>query len=452
MKFQKMEQKLPDIIKTLPEPIRAVVEKMETIEEKKMAIYASSVIAGSLMPHVHINYDNKINYPALMLLISYPPASGKGKLAMLVSLVSKIVGEQIADNMSAIKQYRSQLKLAERLIKKGEKVEFPDKPRTPLLLIPANTTSSKLIEQMSENRDEMMALLFETETDAITNIMGTKFGLDNSMIFRKVYHHESISQMRKTNDEHFEITNPKMAIVLTGTHSQIPRLFQSNQDGLLSRFIIVMGDAPLIWKDVNPCEECRPLDEFFNQLASEFYLIYQFFKTRKVEVKLTDYQWTSLNNMGKIWITESNYEGGEYAVSLAKRHANMVARLAMIFTMLRYYKSNDSLSTVYCSDQDYLNAEFLLEQSFQSSMELFKQLPGEQIVGHEILSEFFELLPNEFEAKELAPLAKILDKHPRTLERMLERLVKLKWVWRVKRGKYKKQDMTGLTEESDSNY
>jgi hypothetical protein len=52
----------------------------------------------------------------------------------------------------------------------------------PILLISANTTSSKLTEQLAENNGEMMALLFETETDAMTNMMGNKFEGDNSMI------------------------------------------------------------------------------------------------------------------------------------------------------------------------------------------------------------------------------------------------------------------------------
>ena len=37
----------------LPEPIKEIVQVMETDEEKQMALYASLAIAGSLMPLVH---------------------------------------------------------------------------------------------------------------------------------------------------------------------------------------------------------------------------------------------------------------------------------------------------------------------------------------------------------------------------------------------------------------
>ena len=440
---------LDRIINGLPEPLKTVVNQMETMEEKKMALYASTVIAGSIMPHGWINYDNKINHPALMLLISYPPASGKGKLALLIKLVDAIATEQQELNRAAMKKYRTSMRHFEKSLRKGEEAVIPEKPPTPLLVIPANTTSAKLTEQLSENCGQMMALLFETETDALTNMMGNRFGVDNSMILRKVYHHETISQMRKTNDEHLEVRKPKMAIVVTGTPSQIPKLFHSVRDGLFSRFMIVTGGSPVVWKDVDPCDGCHPLDEKFAELASEFHRIYHFFKSKKVEVRFTEYQWTCLNNMGKIWLTESVEQGGEYAVSISKRHGNMIARVAVILTLLRYYNEGSSAEMVYCADYDYNTAQAIVEHSFENSLELFKQMPGEEIPMIKELTEFFDYLPMEFQTKEIVPLEKTLGVSKRTVERMLKRLLDMKWIEQIKKGKYRKVDMTGLSDVSD---
>jgi hypothetical protein len=429
----------------LPEPIKEIVQVMETDEEKQMALYASLAIAGSLMPLVHINYGGKQNYPALMLLISYPPASGKGKLSSLLLLLRRIMDEQLELKNKALRNYNAEKIAAERKLKKGEPAEIPERPKTPILVIPANTTSSKLTEQLAENSGKMMMLLFETETDAITNMMTSKYGIDNSMILRKVYHHEAISQMRKTNDEHLEVATPKMVIVLTGTPSQIPRLFHSNQDGLISRFLIVTGNAPLVWKSVQPCDSCKTVEEQFAGIGDTFYSIYQFFKNRKVEVKLTPIQWAALDAKGANWITLCESEGGEYAVSLAKRHANMIARMATIFTMLRYYHAKSSSAIEFCSDEDYQLAEFLGEQSLACSLELFKSLPGEQVTGGESLEEFYRVLPNSFSKKELAPLIKTLGKSLRTIERMLKRLVEQKRVELIKPGQYKKVSVAELT-------
>jgi hypothetical protein len=116
---------LDRIINGLPEPLKTVVNQMETMEEKKMALYASTVIAGSIMPHGWINYDNKINHPALMLLISYPPASGKGKLALLIKLVDAIATEQQELNRAAMKKYRTSMRHFEKSLRKGEEAVMP---------------------------------------------------------------------------------------------------------------------------------------------------------------------------------------------------------------------------------------------------------------------------------------------------------------------------------------
>ncbi|MFM7359265.1 MAG: hypothetical protein ACKO1T_11915, partial [Sediminibacterium sp.] len=146
----------------------------------------------------------------------------------------------------------------------------------------------------------------------------------------------------------------------------------------------------------------------------------------------------SLNTKGEGWIQLCFNEAGENAVSLAKRHANMIARMAMIFTMLRYYQAKKSNPVEFCSDEYYQIAEYLGELSLSCSLELFKQLPGEQVTGSETLEEFYRLLPSSFNKKELAPLEKSMGKSMRTIERMLKRLVDTKRVEQIKPGYYKK--------------
>jgi hypothetical protein len=213
--------------------------------------------------------------------------------------------------------------------------------------------------------------------------------------------------------------------------------------------MIVTGGSPVVWKDVDPCDGCHPLDEKFAELASEFHRIYHFFKSKKVEVRFTEYQWTCLNNMGKIWLTESVEQGGEYAVSISKRHGNMIARVAVILTLLRYYNEGSSAEMVYCADFDYNTAQAIVEHSFENSLELFKQMPGEEIPMIKELTEFFDYLPMEFQTKEIVPLEKTLGVSKRTVERMLKRLLDMKWIEQIKKGKYRKVDMTGLSDVSD---
>lgn len=438
-------------INDLPDLVKGTVNLMESPQEKYMGLYATSVLTGALMPHVWTNYDGNMNYPALMLLVSFPPAAGKGKLALLPLVLKKINDELRTTNNRLMKKYLMELKAYEKEKKTGNPPLPPEKPRLQLLLIPANTTSSKLTEQLAENNGEMMALLFETETDALTNMMQNKFGGDNSMIFRKVFHHEQISQMRKNNSEHLEVLNPKMAIVITGTPSQIPRLFHSNQDGLLSRYTIITGTASVVWKDVEPCETCVPLNTLFEQKADVYYKLFKFFKDRRVEVKFTKPQWKLLNETGAKRLEHSNVEGGENATSLAKRHGNMTVRLAGIFTMVRYFESGLSGDVVLCNDQDFQIALWMAEQSYQCCIELFKDLPGEKSDLDERMEEMYDNLPQKFKTKELAPLYKSLNLSKRTAERILNKLKKAGRLTSLRKGEYEKVLVAELTDGGLSN-
>ena len=447
MKYQEDNYNLFAAINDLPDLLKGTVNLMESPQEKYMGLYATTVLTGSLMPHVWTNYDGKMNNPALMLLVSFPPAAGKGKLALL-PLVLKIINEELrATNNHLMKTYRMELKEYEKNKKAGNLTHPPEKPRLPILLIPANTTSSKLTEQLAENNGDMMALLFETETDALTNMMGNKFGGDNSMIFRKIFHHEQISQMRKNNSEHLEVINPKMAIVISGTPSQVPKLFHSNQDGLLSRFMIISGTASIVWKDVQPCDTCVPLNTLFEEKAADYYKLFKFFKDRNVEVKFTNEQWIILNATGAKRLEHSNIEGGENATSIAKRHGNMTIRLAAIFTMVRYFENDLSSDVIVCSDQDFQIASWMAERSYECCIELFKDLPGEKSVDGDRLEEFFGMLPTFFQRRELSPLEKSMNISNSSMSRLLKKLVDNGRLATTKKGVYEKIEMTFLTDD-----
>lgn len=432
-------------INDLPDLLKETVNLMESPQEKYMSLFATTVVTGSLMPYVWTNYDGKVNHPALMLSVSFPPAAGKGKLALLPLVLKKINDELRETNNHLMKTYRMEVKEYEKNKKAGNLTPPPEKPRLPILLIPANTTSSKLTEQLAENNGQMTALLFETETDAMTNMMGNKFGGDNSMIFRKVFHHEQISQMRKSDSEHLDVLNPKMAIVLTGTPSQVPRLFHSNQDGMLSRFMTISGTASIVWKDVQPCETCVPLNTLFEEKAAAYYKLYQYFKERNVEVKFTNEHWNLLNETGARRLEHSNIEGGENATSIPKRHANMTIRIATILTMVRYFQNQLTSNIILCNDQDFQIASWMAEESYQCSIELFKDLPGEKNEGDERLEEMFDMLPIQFKPKELAPLCKSLNISKRTAERMLDKLKKAGRLTSVKKGEYEKVLVADVT-------
>ena len=440
-------ERLFQAVNGLPATLHSVLEEFETPTEKQMALYAVTGLTSALMPHVWVNYADAKNYLPVMVLISFPPGSGKGKLALLVNLIRGIVKEQMEENRQLRARYKRQEKSYEKSLKTGNPLEMPDKPPYRLLLVPGNITSAKLTEQLSENDGDMVLLIFESEIDALSNMMGNpQFGKDTSMMLRKVFHSETISLMRKGGD-HYDISAPKLAIVITGTHSQLPSLFNTNKDGLISRFLVVMGDAPLIWKDVQPCDTCEPANTHFDGLATKFSELYWYFKDRTVEFKLMQEHWDVINEFGENRLKESFEEAGENATSIAKRHALMIARIAGILSMVRYFEAQSTSEVHYCDDIDFDTALWMAKESYECSLRMLESLPGEKSAGDDRSEEFFGMLPSFFQRRELSPIEKSLKISDSTVNRLLKKLVGSGRLVTPKKGFYKKVDLTDLTDD-----
>jgi hypothetical protein len=431
---------LEELIEQLPPILRQCIKLLDNYEEQKIATYAVITLAGSLMPHVEINYDGSINHPQLMLLISYPPASGKGKLNHLLELINSIDLEINEQSLRVARKYKSDYDFYKSNIKKGARIEEPERPNQPMYLIPGNTTSSKLMQQLAENGESQVGLIFETETDALANMLGSTHGIDNSMMLRKVFHHESISQMRKTNNEHLAVSRPKLSIIVSGTPSQIPKLFSSNSDGLFSRFMIVSGTSPIVWKDVKPTVGSLPLSLQFKGLSLNFYLMWQHYIAHKsLNITFSESQWKTLNDQGDYLQSICLEEGGENAVSIARRHMNMLARIASILTALRHYESRSTEIEMECSSTDFYIALGLSEHSFYQALDLFKVLPGEVTKQPKRAMELYHKLPDiVFTTYQIQDIIAEMNVGIRMIQRYIRQLISDGYLIEISKNRYKK--------------
>ena len=134
-----------------------------------MCLYSTITLTGSLMPYVKINYDNKINYPALMLLAIFPPASGKGSLPLIRKLGQKIDNELRQDYTDKMRQYNTDLAIFNKAIKNGALCLPPIEPKQVLFIAPGDTTAARLGKQISENGMEQFLAMFETEADVLSD-------------------------------------------------------------------------------------------------------------------------------------------------------------------------------------------------------------------------------------------------------------------------------------------
>ncbi len=443
-----VEAQLDNIIETTPVLVSKGIVRNSFVE-KSITLFSTSIVASSTMPFVRFNYDNKWNAPALYLLAVFPASAGKGAASLSKVLLSKINDHILTEYNQLLVFYKEAI----REYRKNPNGIPPERPKLKLVLAPGNTSSAKLIEMLADIDGSETLTLFETEIDVVGVSASGEFGNMNSSIFRQAFHHESISKMIKKDGEVQIANNPKLSIVLTGTANQVGKLLHSNADGLFSRFLVLLGDSELLWKNTQPCSDCPVQDDVFNALADEYFEAWTYFKTKQIEIKFTQVQWDAIQAFGKYYLMNAYHFSGESAVSIPKRHALMICRLATIFTAFRHYEQKSESAEIYCSDVDFGNALWMIEFSLYCGLKLFKSLPGEANESKVVdtKSKFIQMLPDEFSSDDLKEYYSSLALSERTVSRWIKQFVEAGFLERVKPGHFKKTGMAAVAMASTEN-
>jgi hypothetical protein len=187
--------------------------------------------------------------------------------------------------------------------------------------------------------------------------------------------------------------------------------------------MIVTGNSSLVWEDVRPTPGKRSLDEVFAELGKNFTVLFDYFKDKNLEIQFSSYQWDKINSVGEDYMIHSVEEAGDYASSIAKRHANMLCRIAAIFTAVRHFESKSTSEVLYCNGADFETALWLIDQSAKNALEVFKQLGG-YTKGSTKKDAFFKAMPETFVLSEVEHIYAELKIKKRSANRYVEQLLK----------------------------
>ena len=80
--------------------------------------------------------------------------------------------------------------------------------------IPANSSVSALLKVMDEY--EGRGIVFATEMDTLTQTLRAAYGHFGDIV-RCIFEHETVSQLRRQNNEFIEIRNPRIAMLLSAS-------------------------------------------------------------------------------------------------------------------------------------------------------------------------------------------------------------------------------------------
>ena len=357
-------------------------------------------------------FPHHVYGPELMTMVLAPAASGKGIMNY---------GKQLLQGIE------------------DEHGEF--------IFLPANTSAAALMSylQMLKGRGIMMA----TEIDTLSKALGSTTG-GFSDVLRCMFEHETISKLRKGQEELIEIPDPHFSVLISGTFNQLKPLIKSRENGLMSRFAsyVVKQTQDFddrVWLDAE--EGAVPQEVvLYQQLSKEISQRYAWMKKSKhyCYFYLTDAQRKSITRMFRgMYETLRPAFGNEFD-SILKRMPVIMKRIGMILTGFRLDMSQALPERVVCSDDDFQTMMLMGHKLLLHSAMMYQMLPtskdaapGE--IGHSLIQkQFFQMLPTDFTKQDAIKSAEVLGIAKSTMGEWLKKFTESAHIERVAHGQYHK--------------
>ena len=401
---------LPDkIYQHLPKLLTETCALFSEGIEKDIFLLSALTVLSACAPNIEGVYFNRKLSAHMFLFITGPSASGKGTMIWSRYLAQAIHEEMFKQSSLAHAEYLKELENYENL-PKTQKVGLakPEEPPRKMLFIPANSSSSALTQLLSEN--DFRGIIFETEADTLSNTAKQDWG-DSTDIFRKAFHHENTSMARRTNREMIEITNPHLAICLSGTPKQVHNLMPDVENGLFSRFMYYAFEDTRGF--LNPFVSYQPIDyqSFFTQKGNEVFCLYEKLSklAKPINFKLTDAQGLKFTNYFQTLLDKNKMLLSRDLDANTKRLGVITFRIAMVLTALRLMEleiGNPYPLTMVCSNQDFDTAMTIATTLESHAVAVYQQMPKVTMKGRRL--SFYEKLPQSFTRKEYLQVAKEL--------------------------------------------
>lgn len=438
---------LPDeIFDTLPHFIRNLCESFKDQRERDVLFLSIIGILSAGLTRLKGTYKDKTVYSNLFIYIVAPAASNKGVMGFAREMGLSYHKQLLQESELLDAEYKIQLDQYQ-ISKKSKNAAIPPKP--PVMrkfFIAGNSSAAAMLRQLKDNGGQ--GIICESEGDTVGNMFKQDWG-NFSEILRKAFHHEYLSVNRRDRDDCHEIDSPRLSLVITSTPEQVASIIKSAENGLFSRMLFyVFGTRPE-WIDILLAEDEMNLSDHFYNMGTTLKHIIETFSKDDVKFDMEPHQIALLNDFGKRNIKEVGTFVDEVATSVVKRFGLMMYRISMIFTAVRFFDDDKTLTPgvkLKCNDQDAKNALIITETLLKHSLIMFKMLPK---AGNADINEqmrvFYDLLPNVFSRKDSISTATRLGLKAPTADKYLSRLFEHGYLTQPRYGYYEKTNRINHT-------
>ncbi|MFB6258960.1 MAG: DUF3987 domain-containing protein [Flavobacteriales bacterium] len=420
---------LPLFFQRIRDLVNDIRDPQEHARSQDILVLGGLSLIGACLPNTFIVHDKELKGMNISVFVCAPSAAGKGRLSLL---------EQIA---KAIDDVRYQEYLAEWEDHDEESDE--EEPKRKIFTIPANASSSALIQQLARNEGE--GFLIDTEADTLSTTLEQDWG-DFSHILRKVTHNEPTDKLRIDSDED-EVRFPHFSVLLSGTPKQLPRLIPSIENGLFSRFLYYRFDTKPVWRDVFTAEGWEEQEERMQALRSDLKDLNEQLREReeKLVIKWSAEGSAILNDRFSRWLDRYHEFFGRDAVAVVKRLALAANRFASIFTVLDRFFERDEKNLpeeLHLGAADARTALSLIETLVEHSFTVYDAMPAEDSErkgeGTVLAMQLFDSLPDAFSTSEAKKKGGEIGLADRTVDSYLKKMVEKGVIQRMKKGHYEK--------------
>jgi len=406
-----------EVYDNLPDFLKSSCDLFKDGIEKDIFLTSAVGVLSGCFPKVEGFYFRKPLSPQLYLFIVGPSAAGKGSMDWSKYLALTIHDQLVLQSYNERTAYELELNNYENLPRAlKQSAEKPILPKRRMFFIPGNSSNAALTQALAENDNR--GLIFETEADTMVNTAKQDWG-DASDLYRKAFHHETVSLYRKKENEYIEIKKPHVAIVISGTPLQLTRLLPSAENGLYSRYMYYAFEDNGGFN--NPFESRSQVDyiAYFKQkgeLISEYYNHLQN-RTQSIEFKLTDDQAGRFTSYFDGMLHKSRVLVGHDFDASVKRMGIIHFRIAMILSVLRMFQDGEQVDSLICTDQDYQTALTIVTTLEQHAVAVFQTLPNNELKGAKL--NFYNKLPQQFDRQGYLKVAVELGIQPKTAEKYI---------------------------------
>ena len=275
--------------------------------------------------------------------------------------------------------------------------------------------------------------------------------------------------MNRVRDKiRFEIENPRLALALTCTKGQLPKLFPTFEDGFANSFLFYGLNRKLVW--INPFKQVdKPLDEIYEELGQKSLELYHLMKAlgdRRIQFLLTGEQIAQFNDFFSELLMEQFAMLGDGISSFIFRLGLSTFRISMTLALLRRYSEWDRTKPFFepdeqamlCGEKDFRIAMTIMNTLVNHTATIYADLakddegadkPKELSQLQPAERRLFEALGDTFTSEEARNTAITLGINPETARGYTSHFVKYKVAQRIKNGVYQKVSAKQANKHAD---